>query len=111
MRGIRVIIAVMVAACAGAATVGAQGAPTAQATKGRVPESDYPKWESLAAGDLSPDGKWVAYELRRVNNSNEMRYRLVGAAGTEREDGDRAAVHARQPVVGLHHHAGHRRWQ
>ncbi len=80
MRGIRVIIAVMVAACAGAATAGAQGTPAAQATKGRVPEADYPKWESVTAGELSPDGKWVAYELRRVNNSNEMRYRLVGAA-------------------------------
>ncbi|MEK7241044.1 MAG: hypothetical protein AAB224_10710 [Gemmatimonadota bacterium] len=80
MRGIRVMIAVMVAAFAGSATVGAQGSPASQATKGRVPESEYQKWESVTAGDLSPDGKWVAYELRGVNNSNELRYRQVGEA-------------------------------
>ncbi len=52
----------------------------AQAPKGRVPASDYGKWETPAGGELSPDGKWVAYELRRVSGSNELRYRQIGAA-------------------------------
>ena len=28
--------------------------------------ADYGKWETLGAGTLSPDGKWLAYEIRRT---------------------------------------------
>jgi dipeptidyl aminopeptidase/acylaminoacyl peptidase len=49
---------------------------TAQA-KAPVPASEYTKWETPAAADLSPDGKWVAYEVRRVSGNNELRYRPV----------------------------------
>jgi dipeptidyl aminopeptidase/acylaminoacyl peptidase len=80
MRGIRVLMAVTVIAAAGSASVGAQATASTQVTRGRVPEADYQKWESVTAGDLSPDGRWVAYELRRVNNANELHYRQVGAA-------------------------------
>lgn len=78
MRGIRLLMAVI--AMAGSASAGAQAAASALVAKGRVPEAAYQKWESVTAGDLSPDGRWVAYELRRVNNANELRYRQVGAA-------------------------------
>ncbi len=73
MRGMQTIIGLAL----GLATTAAL---QAQAPKGRVPASDYGKWETPAGGELSPDGKWVAYELRRVSGSNELRYRQIGAA-------------------------------
>jgi len=39
--------------------------------------ADLSKWETLGAGVLSPDGKWVAYDIRRGNGSTELRYRSV----------------------------------
>jgi len=39
--------------------------------------ADISKWETLGAGVLSNDGKWVAYDLRRGNGSSELRYRPV----------------------------------
>src|SRR5882724_7019131 len=77
MRGIRTIIGL--SSVLGAVAT-ARTPLAAQAPKGRVPAADYGKWESPAGGELSPDGKWVAYELRRVSGSNELRYRQVGAA-------------------------------
>ena len=41
--------------------------------------ADYAKWETLGAGALSPDGKWVAYDFRRANGTTELRYRAVDA--------------------------------
>ena len=35
--------------------------------------ADYGKWESLGTATLSPDGKWIAYDIRRVNGDNELR--------------------------------------
>jgi len=74
MRGLRTIYTVALGA---AATATISSPVAAQAAKPRVPASEYGKWESVTAGDLSPDGKWVAYELRRVNGANELRYRQV----------------------------------
>ena len=54
-----------------------QGAP--HAAKPTLTTADYAKWETLGAGVLSPDGKWVAYDFRRGNSSVELRYRGVGA--------------------------------
>ncbi|MDA1080552.1 MAG: prolyl oligopeptidase family serine peptidase [Gemmatimonadetes bacterium] len=76
-----VIIAVAVSVTGIARAQGAT-ASVAQAARGPVPASEYTKWESVAGADLSPDGKWIAYELRRVNGANELRYRLV-AGGAE----------------------------
>ncbi len=73
MRGMQTIIGLALGLVTTAAL-------QAQAPKGRVPASDYGKWETPAGGELSPDGKWVAYELRRVSGSNELRYRQIGAA-------------------------------
>ena len=50
----------------------AQGAATAGPGKSPVPPSEFTKWETPAAADLSPDGKWIAYEIRRVNGNNEL---------------------------------------
>lgn len=79
MRDIRMtIVRLLALTIVASATAAAQGTQGAAAPKGRVPETEYPKWENVAAGDLSPDGQWVAYELRRVSTSNELRYRKVG---------------------------------
>jgi dipeptidyl aminopeptidase/acylaminoacyl peptidase len=41
--------------------------------------ADYGKWETLGAGTLSPDGKWLAYEIRRSGGDNELRVAATGA--------------------------------
>jgi dipeptidyl aminopeptidase/acylaminoacyl peptidase len=38
-----------------------------------VRPADYARWESLAAGTLSPNGQWLAYGVNRVNEENELR--------------------------------------
>jgi hypothetical protein len=35
--------------------------------------ADYGKWETLGQGSLSPDGKWLAHEIRRTDGNNELR--------------------------------------
>ena len=49
-------------------------------TKPTVRPADYGKWESLAAGALSPNGQWLAYGVNRVNEENELR---IGATARE----------------------------
>jgi dienelactone hydrolase len=62
---------------AGAATpLAAQQKPTVTAS------ADLAKWESLGPGALSPDGKFVAYDIRRGDGTTELRYRAV-AGGEE----------------------------
>jgi dipeptidyl aminopeptidase/acylaminoacyl peptidase len=48
---------------------------TAQDTAKRsLAPADYGKWESLGfASQVSPDGKWFAYPIDRVNEENELR--------------------------------------
>src|SRR6266851_10174174 len=41
--------------------------------KPAVTPADYGKWETLGAGTLSPDGKWLAYAIRRVDGTHELR--------------------------------------
>ena len=38
-----------------------------------VRPADYAKRESLGATTLSPNGKWLAYGVNRVNEENELR--------------------------------------
>lgn len=40
-----------------------------------VAPADYGKWESPAAATLSPNGRWLAYGVNRVNEENELRIR------------------------------------
>jgi dienelactone hydrolase len=54
-----------------AAPVLAQQKPTVTAA------ADLAKWETLGAGAVSPDGKFVAYDFRRGNNTTELRWRAV----------------------------------
>ena len=35
--------------------------------------ADYGKWETLGQATLSPDGKWLAHEIRRTDKSDELR--------------------------------------
>jgi dipeptidyl aminopeptidase/acylaminoacyl peptidase len=42
-------------------------------TKPTLLPADYGKWETLGAGNLSPDGKWLAYEIRRTSGDGELR--------------------------------------
>jgi dipeptidyl aminopeptidase/acylaminoacyl peptidase len=57
----------------------AQDSPSGTTHKPVLTSADYAKWETLGNGVLSPDGKWVAYDLRRGNGSTELRYRSVDA--------------------------------
>jgi dipeptidyl aminopeptidase/acylaminoacyl peptidase len=40
-----------------------------------VTPADYGKWESPAAATLSPNGRWLAFGVNRVNEENELRLR------------------------------------
>ena len=42
-----------------------------------VTPEDYGKWETLRSGVLSPNGRWLAYEVTRVNKKNELRVRQL----------------------------------
>lgn len=51
--------------------------------KPAVAPADFQKWETLGAGDLSPDGKWLAYSIRRVSTDEELRVASVTSARKE----------------------------
>ncbi|UCG88554.1 MAG: S9 family peptidase [Gemmatimonadota bacterium] len=40
-----------------------------------ITPADYGQWESLGSATLSPDGRWLAYGVRRVNEETELRIR------------------------------------
>ena len=40
-----------------------------------ITPADYGKWESPGAATLSPNGRWLAYGVTRVNEENELRVR------------------------------------
>ena len=61
--------------------------------KPAVTPAAFAKWETLGAGDLSPDGKWLAYSIRRVNSDEELRVASVNGAGKET-----VAAFGRRPV-------------
>src|SRR6185369_17702195 len=49
-------------------SVGVFGQP-----KPTLTPADYGKWETLGQGVLSPDGKWLAHEIRRSDRTDELR--------------------------------------
>jgi dienelactone hydrolase len=67
------------------------------AAQSKMPPSpaDYGQWETLvtpggggrgggvSTGGLSPDGKWVAYDINRSNGENELRVANVAAGSTK----------------------------
>ena len=58
---------------AAAAHLTAQQKPT-------LTPADYGKWETLGQATLSPDGKWLAHEIRRTDGNNELRIASTGAS-------------------------------
>lgn len=71
----------MLLAALALATLSAGGQLGAQ--KPALTLADYGKWEILGNAAISPDGKWVAYDLRRNNGRNELRWHAIdGAAET-----------------------------
>lgn len=39
---------------------------------------DYGRWESVGQSVLAPNGTWLVYQVRRVNEENELRIRSLG---------------------------------
>jgi dipeptidyl aminopeptidase/acylaminoacyl peptidase len=44
--------------------------------------ADYARWESIGTTELSPDGRWIAYTISRVDGDDELRYRAVTGDST-----------------------------
>lgn len=44
--------------------------------------ADYARWESFGVTELSPDGRWLAYTISRVDGDGELRYRAVARDST-----------------------------
>jgi hypothetical protein len=61
--------------------------------KPAVTPAAFGKWETLGAGDLSPDGKWLAYSIRRVSTDEELR--IASLTGARK---DIVAAFGRRPV-------------
>lgn len=51
------------------------------AQKTPVTPKDYGKWEILGSPTLSPNGKWAAYEIERIDGTHELRYRPLPEKG------------------------------
>src|SRR5579871_1891558 len=51
-------------------------------TKPTINPADYGRWETLGGATLSPDGKFAAYEVRRVDGNNEMRLTATSGGKT-----------------------------
>src|SRR5450759_6022627 len=44
--------------------------------------ADYGKWETLGQASLSPDGQWLAHEIRRTDKNDELRVAPAGGGKT-----------------------------
>ncbi|HMO14032.1 MAG TPA: prolyl oligopeptidase family serine peptidase [Pirellulaceae bacterium] len=53
---------------------------------GAVQPQDYGKFEQLVSGDLSPDGRWLAYAIRLVNGDAQLRIRMLATDATDSID-------------------------
>ena len=57
---------------------------TKTSAKRPVRPEDYGQWESLGFGSsLSPDGRWLAYAVARVDGDGELRLRMLATEATE----------------------------
>ena len=52
-------------------------------TKPTLKPADYGKFETLGQATLSPDGKWVAYEIRRTDRNDELRVTSASGGKTQ----------------------------
>lgn len=57
-------------------------APSAAQLEPTLKPEDYGKWENLGAAVLSPDGKWLAYTITRVDGDGEVRLRELEGDST-----------------------------
>jgi dipeptidyl aminopeptidase/acylaminoacyl peptidase len=69
-------VAIATAALVVAAPVAAQDKPT-------VPAADYGKWETAGTAAFTSDGAWIAYPIRRVDETRELRLRAVADGATD----------------------------
>jgi dipeptidyl aminopeptidase/acylaminoacyl peptidase len=67
-------------------------APVPAQQKPTLSPADYAQWESLGATELSPDGRWIAYVVRRVDEDEELRYRAIA------DDSTHVVKHASRPT-------------
>jgi dipeptidyl aminopeptidase/acylaminoacyl peptidase len=56
--------------------------PLAAQQKPIIPVADYAKWETIGTSELSPDGRWIAYAITRVDGDDELRIREIAADST-----------------------------
>lgn len=75
-RAIR-YLAILTTAAGSLAAQQPQDSPSAATRKPVLKSADYAKWETLGNGVLSPDGKWIAYDLRRGDATGELRYHAI----------------------------------
>jgi dipeptidyl aminopeptidase/acylaminoacyl peptidase len=73
-RGLLVRRALVLLALAGA---GSATAPTHAQQRPTLAPADYAKWESLGATEISPDGRWLAWVVNRVDQDEDLRYRRI----------------------------------
>ncbi|MGQ0649709.1 MAG: prolyl oligopeptidase family serine peptidase [Gemmatimonadaceae bacterium] len=52
-------------------------AAAASQTRPAITAADYGKFESLGSAVLSPDGRWIAYSVSRVDEQSELRLRRL----------------------------------
>jgi dipeptidyl aminopeptidase/acylaminoacyl peptidase len=53
--------------------------PVAAQQKPTLKPADYGRWETPGFGSLSPDGRWIAIPISRVNEENELRIRQLAS--------------------------------
>lgn len=56
--------------------------PTFSQDRPLVTADDYGRWENLGPATLSPDGRWIAYTVTRVDEHSELRLRNVAEDST-----------------------------
>ncbi|CAN5663520.1 prolyl oligopeptidase family serine peptidase [soil metagenome] len=66
--------------------------PAAAQQKPTLKAADYAKWESIGATELSPDGRWIAYVISRVDDDGELRFRAIA------DDSTHVVRHAYRPI-------------
>jgi dipeptidyl aminopeptidase/acylaminoacyl peptidase len=57
--------------------------PLAAQPKPSIAPADYGKWETLGNGVFSPDGKWLAYPIRRADGTYELRISSTAGGKTQ----------------------------
>src|ERR1035437_8614419 len=57
--------------------------PLAAQPRPSIAPADYGKWETLGNGVFSPDGKWLAYPIRRSDGTYELRISSTAGGKTQ----------------------------